>query len=220
MRLSYTLFLVLFAYHSVLASKPAKRHYSTHDYYVLEHQPLEGASLDECARALGVEVVEQAGQLANHWLVRVEKSPPHIRKRDTDPVLEAFEGLQVQAKSGAHSPRDEETRRSRRIASSIRSLHPQSLRQRVKRAPPPPVSDHEDTESSKAIAARIGIIDPEFGSQWHLVNDEFPNNMMNVSRLWEEGITGKGVISALVDDGLDFNSDDLAANFVSTMRKP
>jgi kexin len=38
---------------------------------------------------------------------------------------------------------------------------------------------------------------------------------MNVTGLWEEGITGKGVISALVDDGLDYESEDLAQNFVS-----
>ncbi|CAL1705543.1 unnamed protein product [Somion occarium] len=37
--------------------------------------------------------------------------------------------------------------------------------------------------------------------------------MMNVTAVWEMGITGKGVISALVDDGLDYNSDDIAANF-------
>ena len=38
---------------------------------------------------------------------------------------------------------------------------------------------------------------------------------MNVTALWEEGITGKGVITAFVDDGLDYTSEDLAANFVS-----
>ena len=36
-----------------------------------------------------------------------------------------------------------------------------------------------------------------------------------VTPIWDMGITGKGVITALVDDGLDYNSDDLAANFVS-----
>jgi len=38
--------------------------------------------------------------------------------------------------------------------------------------------------------------------------------MMNATPVWEMGLTGKGVITALVDDGLDYKSDDLAANFV------
>jgi kexin len=38
---------------------------------------------------------------------------------------------------------------------------------------------------------------------------------MNATGVWEDGVTGKGIISALVDDGLDFTSDDLAPNFVS-----
>lgn len=37
---------------------------------------------------------------------------------------------------------------------------------------------------------------------------------MNVAGVWEMGITGKGIISAMVDDGLDFESPDLADNFV------
>lgn len=44
--------------------------------------------------------------------------------------------------------------------------------------------------------------------------------MLNVTGLWEEGVTGKGVISALIDDGLDYNSRDLAPNFVSKKRSP
>jgi kexin len=39
--------------------------------------------------------------------------------------------------------------------------------------------------------------------------------MMNVTGLWKDGVTGKGVISALVDDGIDYESRDLAPNFVS-----
>jgi kexin len=60
----------------------------------------------------------------------------------------------------------------------------------------------------------MNITDPMFGQQWHLVNDDFPQHMMNATPVWEMGLTGKGVISALVDDGLDHQSDDLAANFV------
>ena len=39
--------------------------------------------------------------------------------------------------------------------------------------------------------------------------------MVNVAPVWDMGIAGEGIISAMVDDGLDYESDDLAANFVS-----
>jgi kexin len=101
-------------------------------------------------------------------------------------------------------------------------LERQTLRRRHKRAPPsqrPPSST-----SSEGVAARLGIQDPLFSKQWHLVNDDHPEHMMNVVPVWDMGYTGKGVISSLVDDGLDYTSDDLAANFVclpfSTLHTP
>jgi kexin len=42
-------------------------------------------------------------------------------------------------------------------------------------------------------------------------------NSINVTGVWDEGVFGKGVNVAIVDDGLDMHSDDLAANFVSTV---
>jgi kexin len=49
------------------------------------------------------------------------------------------------------------------------------------------------------------------------INGENPEHMMNVTGLWDMGITGAGVITALVDDGLDYESEDLADNFVSAV---
>ena len=204
--LPFTLALVI---QSVLAATPAKRFYNTHDYYVLEHDPLAGASLAEVAGALGVEVIEQAGELANHWLVRVAKG---LEKRDGDPVVRSLEDFRLESRS-PHSSRSEQGLRRRRVASSVKNVFPQTLRQRVKRAPPP--VRPPKIESSEDVALRLGLHDPEFDRQWHLVNDEYPEHMMNVTALWEEGITGKGVITAFVDDGLDYTSEDLAANFVS-----
>lgn len=40
-------------------------------------------------------------------------------------------------------------------------------------------------------------------------------NDINVTGVWKQGISGKGVTVVIVDDGLDYNSTDLAANFVS-----
>ncbi|SCV66924.1 BQ2448_5570 [Microbotryum intermedium] len=63
------------------------------------------------------------------------------------------------------------------------------------------------------IASKFGIVDPLWPKQWHLFNGKIQDHSINVTGVWEQGITGKGVNVAIVDDGLDFESDDLAANF-------
>ena len=67
----------------------------------------------------------------------------------------------------------------------------------------------------QAAIDKFDIRDPQFPRQWHLVNEEFTEHSMNVTRLWEMGITGSGVVTAFVDDGLDYESEDLVDNFVS-----
>jgi kexin len=225
MRLPLTLLLLVIAHHSAVAVDPAKRHYSTHDYYVLEHDPRAGGSLDDIIRVLGVELVEQAGELCDHWLVMTERSQAPLRARnaasDSDPVLAALERLRARADGAGESlfaRHSIKRQHARRLASSIRYLSRQTPRQRVKRAPPPiPVPEEpvDANNTARNIALRMNILDPLFTQQWHIVNDDSPHHMMNVTPVWDMGITGKGVISALVDDGLDYRSGDLAANFVS-----
>jgi kexin len=211
MRLSGLIVALLL--NSALAARSAKRFYDTHDYYVLEHDPSAAASLAECAEALGVEIVEQAGELLNHWLVRTSK-PPLSARDSEDRVLRAFDIIRSLANSPLNT-RTDHIYRSKRVASSVRYLSRQTLRQRIKRAPPPIRPEDSDAPSAEDFARQQSIVDPEFTKQWHLINNDFPQHMMNVTSLWEKGITGKGVITTLIDDGLDYNSDDLAPNFVS-----
>jgi len=193
----------------VLAAFPAKRFYDTHNYYVVEHDS-SLASLDDVLQALGLELVEQAGELKNHWLVRTFKEPHDSRGESEDSVIETFRQLQSRA-STLLSIRSEGANYIRRIVASVKHLSKQELRQRVKRAPPKLLDDYA---LSRETASRFGIQDPLFEQQWHLVNNKFPEHSMNVTSVWEMGITGKGIISSLVDDGLDYTSEDLAANFV------
>jgi len=201
-----TAFLLL---QTVLGAFPAKRFYDTHNYYAIEHDS-NLASLDDVLRALGLELVEQAGELKNHWLVRTLKKQHNSRGENEDLVIEAFRQLQARA-STLLSVRSEDADYTRRIAASVKYLSKQELRQRVKRAPPKLPDDYA---LSRKTASRFGIQDPLFERQWHLVNNKFPEHSMNATSVWEMGLTGKGIISSLVDDGLDYTSDDLAANFV------
>ena len=217
MRLPLTLVLLL-SHSFVLGTRPTKRFYHSHDYYVLEHDPHTGASLEDCVRALGVEVIEQAGELVNHWLVRI---PKHMQRRDgVDVVLSSLASLRLLASEDSSlSARSASNLHARELSSSIRWLERQELRQRVKRAPPPIRPDTDSPNSVKAVAERLDIHDPSFPQQWHLINTPYPEYSMNVTGLWDLGFTGEGVISALVDDGLAYEHPDLADNFVGFVRK-
>jgi kexin len=217
MRLPFSLLFLLLSHHAVHALRPS---FETHDYYVLEHDPHVGPSLSQVTSRLNVQVVERVGELKNLWVVRIPKEPPSIsligRDGSKDRVFTALEALRRPL-----SARDPDRRVARSIADSVKHLSRQELRQRVKRAPPPILPGDEDDPSAHPLAQpvmeKLGIQDPLFIRQWHLINEENPEHMMNVTRLWDMNITGTGVITALVDDGLDYESEDLADNFVSAV---
>lgn len=207
---------------------PAKRTYSTHNYYVLELHPSAGESLHDCASALQVEIVEQVGELAHHWLVRTPLPAVSERGLDnslsptaSDPVLERLALIRRSALSSSQPSHLQSRSSLPRLSKAIRSVERQTLRQRIKkRAPilPEPYWNRapiEPLSKSEIIAKKLGIHDPIFNDQWHLANNPHPTFDLNISGVWEQGITGKGVYTAVVDDGLDAESDDLAANFVS-----
>ncbi|ORZ03774.1 peptidase S8/S53 domain-containing protein [Syncephalastrum racemosum] len=65
----------------------------------------------------------------------------------------------------------------------------------------------------QALRDVLGIHDPGFEYQWHLVNQKQRGNDINVTGVWAQGITGRNVVVAILDDGLDMGSQDLADNF-------
>jgi len=214
MNLSWTILALISLSLPQVHSTPAVRHYNSHNYYALEHKTHSGALLTDVADALGVEVVEQAGELQGVWLVRAPKPDGNfdLREEGLDPVLAAFESLKAKA-SSALSSRSEDSIYARKVVSSVTFLELQAPRELVKRAPPavrPPTP-----ASALGVAKRLGLKDPLFPEQWHLVNDDFPEHMMNTTPVWDMGLTGKGVITSFLDDGLDFETDDLKDAFVS-----
>jgi kexin len=96
-------------------------------------------------------------------------------------------------------------------------------RQRLQKRLPPASVPYESLDKRKEdpqVAAfrknaisSLGISDPIFNDQWHLLNSVQPGHDLNVTGLWLEGITGKGIATAVVDDGLDMDSNDLKPNY-------
>ncbi|ANZ75620.1 BA75_02880T0 [Komagataella pastoris] len=76
-----------------------------------------------------------------------------------------------------------------------------------------PVVVDKSEELREQIAKDFDIDDPLFPKQWHLFNPRYPGHDVNVSQVWYDGITGRGVVTAIVDDGLDMDSKDLKESF-------
>lgn len=197
--------------------RPQPRTYDTHAYYTLELSP---SSSDDHAQSiteqLGVELVEPLGELDGHWILRTPgKTHDHeLYHRDllhqSDPIMKRWNDLS-----------SDPLRRDLLHPSRQRSLTPLTVRQRTKRAPhslasPRGLSPRDDTEFLFA-QNEIGLVDPMLNQQWHLINQELKDVELNVTGLWSQGVTGQGVKVAIIDDGLDMESDDLAENFVSTL---
>lgn len=51
---------------------------------------------------------------------------------------------------------------------------------------------------------------------------ELPDNDkgMNIYQVWQQGITGKGVVVAVVDEGLQQSHPELADNYVGIVNQP
>lgn len=211
MMLWWTILAVITASLPQIHSTPAVRHYDSYNYYALEHKAHSEVPLTDVADALGVEVVEQAGELEDVWLVRAPKAGNLDRREELDSVLATFERLKAKA-SSVLSSRGEDAIYARKVVSSVKFLELQAPRELVKRAPPP-VRPPTPT-SALGVAQRLGLKDPLFPEQWHLVNDDFPEHMMNTTPVWDMGFTGKGILTSFLDDGLDFETDDLKDAFV------
>ncbi|OBA26052.1 hypothetical protein HANVADRAFT_53429 [Hanseniaspora valbyensis NRRL Y-1626] len=71
----------------------------------------------------------------------------------------------------------------------------------------------EQQKQLENIMEEYQINDPLFKKQWHLVNSFYPGNDLNILPVWDMNITGEGVTVAIVDDGLDYENEDLKNNF-------
>ena len=235
-RLLFTLALVLFplaassSTSSPSSSHPAPRNYDTHHYYSLETSPnVTPEQAKKLASEVGAEWVERIGQLDGHWLVRSEKE----RTTRRDGLGEGFEHAVI--RRWKEKERRSKSMGQRRkghglkgrsgaghdlaITTRIKDISHLPIRQRVKRqhSPSPVTSDPpQNLTELNYVQTQLGLADPLLPSQWHLVNTQLPEVELNVTGAWGEGITGQGVTVAIIDDGLDMDSDDLAGNFVST----
>nr|AJD23196.1 kex protein [Onygena corvina] len=196
-----------------------RRDHGTHDYFAVHlHSSISPLEVE---RLLGARHEGQIGELDGHHTF----SFPKERSGDLEHILEDLQRRGHQRRSlearGVYADREG-------LNGILWSEKLRPSKHLYKRVPPPnlpsgPIAinarspDGPDNQAAIArqneIASKLNIKDPMFKEQWHLFNTVHPGNDLNVTGLWLEGITGKGIISAIVDDGLDMYSNDLKDNY-------
>ncbi|KAG8625254.1 hypothetical protein KVT40_007005 [Elsinoe batatas] len=201
-------FTLLAAFFSTGSASLIGADWEKSDYYAIEVAP--GKSAEDVARRLGLKVHSALGELENHFLLEAPKC-------NQDLVSDAITDLRLKRRK--RSPGWEREDELDHILFKQKQVRRKKLHKRAvprdyreaREAQDPPTSSN--VQKGLDIAKSLGIEDPIFKDQWHLYNPTETGNDINVTGVWQSGITGKGSISCIIDDGLDFESDDLKPNY-------
>jgi kexin len=186
------------------------RTYDTHDFFALHLD--DSLNPEYVAEALGAHHEGQIGSLSAHH----KFSLPHGHASTVESLLKDLKVRRNLKRGSGPALYDKREDGLDGILWSQKL----SLKDRLhKRVPVEVDSRAGDVPAPDAVlrqqhvVSELAIKDPEFGKQWHLLNTVQVGNDLNVSGVWLEGITGHGVVTAIVDDGLDMYSNDLKANY-------
>ena len=214
MRFFSTLALLATATTLATAQSSGQRNYETHDYYAIHLDPTVSPS--DLAQHLGLEHEGPLSSIPDHHVFSTPKTP-------TDIVDDAIQDLKKRRKRGLQE---------RSPVDGVLLGQKQVLRRRLFKREGPAAAVAEElvyreqpavatTPQANAAIARqqdaqktLGIADPIFTDQWHLINTESPGNDLNVTGVWMQGITGKNATVCIIDDGLDMASLDLGPNYM------
>ncbi|KAI8882672.1 hypothetical protein K501DRAFT_323903 [Backusella circina FSU 941] len=200
MKLSFSVLLCLLITHTTATLH--KRDYTQRQYYTLHTLDPNPALAQQAAHELGARFEGQVGELTHYYWISLPLNSNRLSKR--------------------HSL----------LLSGVDSIEPQIPKRRLfKRAPPPVVENIPEEYRQNNITLDVhlppianesdflkvkqffDINDPGFDEQWHLINREQLGFDLNVTGVWSQGITGKGVVVAILDDGIDFEHNDLKDNY-------
>ena len=211
------------------AHKPRIRDHNTHDYYAVhlhdESQP------EQVASVLGLEYEGRLGELPGHHTFSSHKK----RKHNADAILEEVRQRRRKRNIDGLGDLDgiiwseKQKTKPRMVKRSV--LPPLGHRQEDPNTPvdivevkPPDISTKlppgvNSASNPDAVAQRtslqqeLSIEDPIFDEQWHLFNAIQLGHDLNVTGVWQQGITGEGATAVMVDDGIDMYSDDIKDNY-------
>lgn len=203
---------------ALLQPASAARDYDAHDYYAVHLSP--DIHPENVSSHLGLHYDGPLGNLEDHHIFRTSRSHgvDHIQS-----ALQDLKWRRRKREAGWDEPH---------VLDNVLLSQKQELEKRFplfKRTALPPLSKEKEQWSRQSdqsdrpvdsyvqkgldIAKALGIEDPIFQDQWHLYNHIQIGHDINVTGVWEQGITGKNSTISIVDDGLDLDSDDLKENY-------
>lgn len=196
-----------------------RRTYDSHDFFAMHLE--DSTSPSQVARALGARHEGPVGQLPGHHTF----SLPRDANSNIDALLQSLDTRgKMRRRSGNAGSAESSSGDGLDGILWSQKLEP---RQRLQKRVPAPVDnekrkdkrlwsytpDPDAVEAQTNAAVALGISDPIFTDQWHLSNTVQVGYDLNVTGVWLEGVTGQGVTTAIVDDGLDMYSFDLRPNY-------
>ena len=214
MRLTGCLSLLLLA-SSCLGSTNllGPRNHETHDYFTLHLK--RGESPERVAQALGLRHEGPLGELPDHHFFSAKRGEHNaeskledlkVRRRKRDPIETRLDGILWSQKSKL-KPRMQK----RNVIPPRPAIRADPIIPGGKNGGPP--ANVIALGKQKEVIEKLGIHDPIFNEQWHLINTVQPGHDINVTGVWLAGNTGQNTTVAIVDDGLDMYSDDLKDNY-------
>ena len=210
------------------AHKPWRRNHDTHDYYALHlHSDF---SPQQVASVLNLKYEGPLGELPDHHTF----SSPKIERHDADALLEKARRLRRKRNGDDHGElagilwSQKQKTKPRMVKRNV--LPPLEQRQEPPSdvtgagakpdasavAPPPngnSAANPEAVAERASLQNELSIEDPIFDEQWHLFNALQLGHDLNVTGVWQQGITGEGATAVMVDDGIDMYSEDIKDNY-------
>jgi len=134
----------------------------------------------------------------------------HVRKRSTERDHEVHKSIEdhehvVWAEQQVAKSR---TKRTGQWGGYQQYLQPQQWRL-PPRQPSPQTAEYIDPNA--VFDNLVNIQDPRYPLMWYL--NRGGKLDMNVQEAWSMGITGKGIVITILDDGIEKNNPDLVANY-------
>lgn len=207
------------------------RNHDTHDYYAIQLHP--HSSPQSIASALGLDYEGKLGELPDHHTFSSPRHRRHEadviledlrrrrRKRDTTPIG-VLDGVLWSQKQKTKRRMEKRSvlpplldRAERGADTAVRNVEPRQAADvpDAPTTPEPPAANPEAVAARDDLTKKLSIEDPIFDEQWHLFNTMQLGHDINVTGVWQQGITGEGATAVMVDDGIDMYSDDIKDNY-------